>query len=272
MEFKDNKTAWRELLEQAVSEPGLLMQAYRNFHGYSLGNQWAAMMQCHMRGIEPGPIATYKKWLELGRQVQKGSKAIVLCMPVTFKSKKTGDDGEPVEPGMRRYFLWRANWFVISQTEGADYKLPEMPEWDKERALRTLSVAEVTFGHTDGNRQGYAQKGRQIAINPVAQLPHKTLFHELAHILLHTDSGESFAHGETLPRNLREVEAESVAMLVLASLDLPGIEYCRGYIQGWLKGGEITEASSRRIFKAASQILEAGREGKAATTETTMAA
>ena len=35
----------------------------------------------------------------------------------------------------------------------------------------------------NGNCQGYA-KGRQIAINPVAQMPAKTTFHELAHIEL----------------------------------------------------------------------------------------
>jgi len=36
----------------------------------------------------------------------------------------------------------------------------------------------IPFDSIDGNCQGFARK-RGIAINPVAQLPHKTLFHEL---------------------------------------------------------------------------------------------
>ena len=35
---------WSELLKAAVSEPGLILKAYSNFHSYSLGNQIAAMI------------------------------------------------------------------------------------------------------------------------------------------------------------------------------------------------------------------------------------
>jgi hypothetical protein len=110
----------------------------------------------------------------------------------------------------------------------------------------------------NGNCQGYA-KGRQIAINPVAQMPDKTTFHELAHIELgHTS--EAVHDSETLPRNLKEVEAESVALLCLESLRMDGAEYCRGYIQNWLAGATIPERSAQRIFAAADKILKAGIE------------
>jgi hypothetical protein len=36
---------------------------------------------------------------------------------------------------------------------------------------------------------------------------------------------------ELTPRDVREVEAEGVALLVLGALGLEGLEYCRGYIQ-----------------------------------------
>lgn len=109
-----------------------------------------------------------------------------------------------------------------------------------------------------GNTQGYA-KGRQIAISPLAQMPEKTTFHELAHIELgHTS--EAVHDSEHLPRSLREAEAESVALLCLESLGMPGAGYCRGYIQSWLSGAEIPERSAQRIFAAADRILRAGRE------------
>ncbi len=36
-----------DLLQSAVHEPGILSQAYQQFHSYSLGNQLLAMFQCH---------------------------------------------------------------------------------------------------------------------------------------------------------------------------------------------------------------------------------
>ena len=84
-----NGEKWSELLRQAVSQPGLMLKAYSAFHGYSPGNQLAALMQCNIRGIEPGPIDTYKGWQEKGRQVRKGEKAIWLCMPLTRKKKNS---------------------------------------------------------------------------------------------------------------------------------------------------------------------------------------
>jgi hypothetical protein len=63
---------------------------------------------------------------------------------------------------------------------------------------------------------------------------------------------------EWLPRNLQEVEAESVALLCLESLGMDGGEYCRGYIQSWLTGATIPERSAQRIFAVADKILKAG--------------
>ena len=81
---------------------------------------------------------------------------------------------------------------------------------------------------------------------------------------MHTGEGD-FADGEATPRNLREVEAEAVALLCCESLGLEGAEFCRGYIQNWLGRGNgfnaeaITEKSAQKIFRAADQIIRAGR-------------
>jgi hypothetical protein len=64
---------------------------------------------------------------------------------------------------------------------------------------------------------------------------------------------------EYTPKNLREAEAESVALICCESLGLPGAEFCRGYIQNWLNGDVIPEKSAQKIFHAADQILRAGR-------------
>jgi hypothetical protein len=124
------------------------------------------------------------------------------------------------------------------------------------------------FALTDGNCQGYARQ-RAIAVSPLAELPDKTRFHELAHVVLgHTSEADAgLTDSDMTPRSLREVEAEAVALVCLEALALPGAEHCRGYIQHWneQRGAEpIPERSAQRIFKAADQILKAGTvEGEA---------
>lgn len=257
------------LLEKAVTEPGTISAAYFAFHGYSLGNQLLAMFQCEARGIQLGPIASFNGWKERGRHVRKGEKAIELCMPVTCKRavEQTDHDGrtEPDQATFTR-FIYRRNWFVLSQTEGATYDAPTLPDWNRARALQALNVTEQPFTMLDGNCQGYA-KDRTIAVSPVAANPLKTTFHELAHVLLgHTAEAER-RDDERTPRDIREVEAEAVAMLCCAALNLPGIDDARGYIQHWNRTGQpIPEATARKIFKTADAILRAGQpEGKGET-------
>jgi hypothetical protein len=67
-----------------------------------------------------------------------------------------------------------------------------------------------------------------------------------------------------MPRSLKEVEAEAVALVCCESLGLPGADYCRGYVQSWLGDcNEIPADSASRIFKTADSILKAGRSDAA---------
>ena len=263
--------AFADLLRDAVHEPGILSQAYQQFHTYSLGNQLLAMVQCHQRGLEPGPMATYPKWKELGRQVRKGEKALTLCMPITIKRRRHMDQpahhAQPARPALEpgdeatfTRFVYKSRWFVLSQTEGEPLPEQPIPDWDAARALEALRVEEISFTHTNGNCLGFA-RDRAIAINPINPLPHKTRFHELAHVLLgHTAQGLQ-ADGDVTPRNLRECEAEAVSLLCCAALELPGVEECRGYIQSWWgQGQEIPERSAQHVLKVADQILKAGTD------------
>ena len=175
------------LLHEAVNKPGTVMKAYSAFHNYSIGNQLLALVQCQLRGIEPGPINTFPKWQDLKRHVKRGEKALMLCMPVTVKRKETSD-GEEQDASFTT-FVYKARWFVLAQTDGEAMNLPVMPAWEADRCLSALDIERVAFTATDGNCQGYA-KQRQIAINPVAQLPHKTLFHEAARDAGHTSEAE----------------------------------------------------------------------------------
>jgi hypothetical protein len=288
---------WSDLLRRAVEEPGLISEAYSRFHGYSLGNRFAALIQCQERGLEPGPISTFHGWRRLGYAVREGEHALSLCMPLkgTLAREKAASPSnqenranplpDPRQPDIEeieyiRAFVWKPHWFVLSQTQPLDpdnvqpLPPPTLHGWDRALALGTLNIQELPFTHLDGNAQGYAQ-GKSIAVSPLAVFPDKTLFHEMAHIVLgHTGQGHNGVgpNGQgastgtddplidtlTLPRSIVEVEAEGVALLLLDTLELPGQEYCRGYIQHWLEGEAIPEKSAQRIFGAADRILSAG--------------
>src|ERR1700757_3167518 len=139
---------FRQLLEEAVSKPGTLMKAYSLFWNYSLGNQILALFQANRRGIPLGPIASYTRWKELGRHVKRGEKAIELCMPVTCKRSVNDkqEDGTETETEITfKRFVFRRNWFMLSQTDGTEYQAPAIPAWDRTRALAALGVQEIPY-------------------------------------------------------------------------------------------------------------------------------
>lgn len=251
---EDLRPDWEAILDKVLEEPGRLLEAYTAFHRFSLHNTLLAMSQCMNRGIAVAPLATYDGWKAKGRQVKKGEKGIALYRPTFHKvESETGDKVE-----VHKGFVLRYYWFAMSQTEGGEVEVPKVPAWDFERALEALAVTRETFEHPNGNVQGYA-KARTLAINPLAQHPLKTAFHELGHILLgHTELGP--VRHETLDRTLQEAEAECVALLCLEALELPGAEYARGYVQHWRQGQTIPKDSVARIIGAAGKILAAGHE------------
>jgi antirestriction protein ArdC len=259
---------WSQILIDAVNKPGVISTAYQAFWNYSTGNQFLALFECFSRSIEPGPIHTFRGWLNHNRHVRKGEKAITLCMPVSWIEKV--DPKKYLEPGenptdhqqvvIRRRFIYRPNWFVLSQTEGDEYVPLAIPTWEEHRACHVLMIDREPFQRIDGNVQGYANQ-RSYAVSPIAYGPHRTLFHEIAHIILgHTAEFMGMTDtDERTPKDIREVEAEAVALICCQSLGLPGEEFSRGYLQHWLGSQKIEDRSAQRIFHAADQILKAGR-------------
>ncbi|MBV7542153.1 hypothetical protein [Acidovorax sp. sic0104] len=276
---------WLKMIESILTEPGRLGDYYHAFHNYSLGNQALAVEQLLMRDIEVSPISSFQSWKLKGRRVKKGEKAIGLWMPFTPRAKpgevKGSDrkvdpsqltptvDGEKRGPS-RMAFMMKNNWFAFSQTEVDPHAETPAVEpmkaemsWDAQAAMQKLGITEVPFAMVGGNTQGWAlPTAKQIALNPMAQLPHKTRFHELAHCLLHGDETVEMVDGSDLKKSIKEAEAESVAFLCCSALNLPGLAEARGYVQSWLGHSttdrEAYKKSAGRIFSTADKILKAG--------------
>lgn len=260
-------TEFATILQEALTRPGLMNEAYRAFHNFSLGNQILAAVQLYGRGLSLSPIASFNTWKENGRFVRKGQRAISLLMPVPVKRREKNDQAdsaaeETIEGGSFSVFMLRANWFSLEQTEGADF-VPEIvtPTWDPAVALAALGITEEPFDSVRGNVLGYA-RGKTIAINPLNPLKHKTRFHELAHVVLGHTTNTTLDEPVDTPRDIREAEAEGVAYILCSLLDLPGQAESRHYIQGWLDGSKLPEKSAKKIFGAADRIMKSGQATK----------
>jgi len=82
----------------------------------------------------------------------------------------------------------------------------------------------------------------------------KTLAHEIGHALLHDPSSRP----ADLDDRAAEVEAESVAYVVLSSLGIDAGGYSLGYITGWARGdGKLIARTAERVLRAAGEVLEA---------------
>jgi hypothetical protein len=146
---------WAELLNDALTMPGSLGITYNRFYNYSFLN----IILLYLQGVNE-PVATYKRWQEMGRQVKKGSKATSILRPIM--RKETNDGGEEVQ--RLGGFKHVKCLFTVSETEGDE--LPEVapPDWNPTAALAALDIEEVPFEHLDGNVAGYSID-RQFAIN-----------------------------------------------------------------------------------------------------------
>lgn len=250
-----NPPGWPELIEAALTVPGSLGNTYNRFYQYSFGNQILLWMQ----GCQE-PVATLKRWNDMGRRVKKGSKAKAIYIPRHVK--RVEDDG--TEHSIVAGFLLKRCLFGVSDTEGDELPPVVTPEWDKDRALTALDVTEVPFQSTNGNIAGYSVE-RTVAINPVTPYPFKTLMHELGHIVLGHTAPDGVEEYQT-HRGLMEFEAEATAYLTVNELGVPDeadLAESRAYIQHWLHGSEVPgDREIKRVFSATTKILEAGRLGE----------
>ncbi|MUL61256.1 hypothetical protein B5P44_01640 [Mycobacterium sp. CBMA 213] len=246
-----DKIDWRAVLTEALVLPGRMSDTYTRFYNYSFLNQLWLMAQ----GVHE-PCASFNRWKALGRYPIKGAGRYVLHpRPVKKRNEETGED-EIV--AMR--FPPKATAFPLSLTHGAELEMPELPEWDWQRAFTALEVEQIPFELLNGNIQGYSV-GRMFAINPVAKWPGKTTLHELAHIVLgHTTEGDDEA-ASPCSRGVAEAQAESVTYLMAHEIGLDEWDPAesRAYIQNWLDGKEVTDQAIKGVFSAVDAILRAGR-------------
>lgn len=268
------------LLADAVDHPNQwhrLLDASATMWRYSGGNVALLLMQMAQRGpVKPALVAGYKEWERHGRYVIKGERALYVIAPRTARITNTeetehgpaGDERALAEPGdgtnRSRLVGWRGQAvFDVSQTEGEPLLVPipsqqETPLdvdvytglWESltavaRKAHYNIVVSEAQAGLADGYT---SHTRRLISVGSWLDAEDRiaTLAHELAHASLHVPGdaigalyGSSAEH-----RGLAEIEAESVAYVVLRAHGIDRGPQSAAYLAGWADAVLAAEADS----------------------------
>ena len=233
------------------------------FHSYSFNNTLLIAMQKPNASL----VAGYNAWRDKhGRTVKKGEKGIKILAPYTYKVEVESEvEGEPPKEVERRGFK-PTYVFDVSQTEGKELLAIGVNElsgdvngYDKLfRALRLVCPARVDFEDIETGAKGYYNVNeKRIALKTgMSQIQTiKTLVHETAHAMLHSNDAIDQQH--PVDQRTKEVEAESVAFTVCKKYGLDTDDYSFGYIAGWSSDKDVKElrSSLERIRETADKMI-----------------
>ncbi len=237
-----------EQLEHNSDQLTKFLKVMAQFHRYSIYNQILIATQMP----EATRVAGFHTWKKLKRYVVKGSKAISILCPVL--QKKTSPEGE--EENLLGFQVGHV--FDVSQTSGE--KLPSLSAVGGNPGLALVKLhkfaedRKIQVLKSEGLRTAEgASFGGKIVLRPDLDAPKEfgVLAHELAHELLH------FADDRlNLPKQVLELEAESVSFVVCEGVGLDTNSAFSDYIKVWQGNPKLLRASFERIQKCSSLILE----------------
>ena len=230
------------------------------FHNYSFNNQILITMQ----KPEATRVAGFSTWKSMERHINKGEKAIKIIAPIPHKyTVLTKDhDGNETEEEKQWCTFKVVNVFDISQTSGKE--LPSMmPKHVTEEvenfadiveALKKATSATIVFEAMDGETANgyYHNTEHSIHVkNTMSEaMQIKTLAHEIAHSIMHHNDVDT-------ERNVKEMQAESVAYIVSNYLGIDTSDYSFNYVAGWSgeKDTKTLKAEMSKITDTAKKII-----------------
>ncbi len=252
--------AWLHMLQVAARLPS-----------YSLNNTLLVAVQ----RPDATAVAGYRAWAAVGRQVRRGEKGIAILAPCLYKAEES-DGAEPGDAARVLRGFRVVHVFDISQTDGPP--VPEAPQllrgeapdglWEQLATLVAQDGFELQRGDC-GGPNGYTDYQRRVVrvrddVDDAQAV--KTLAHELGHIRADHEHRYLGAPASSRRcRGLAEVEAESIAFIVLASSGADASSFSAPYVAGWSGGNsEMLTATAERVTSCASGILGAtGRRDRA---------
>lgn len=257
-----------------------VLDTMAKFYHYSANNVLLIAMQMPTATH----VASYTSWQKkFKRQVKKGQRGLSIITPAPYKKTEeqeviNPDTGKPVmnrdgtpiteevEVTVPRYKV--AKVFDLSQTTGDPLPELDVPELtgtvENYRvfmdAMRAVSPVPIRFDTIEGEAKGYYDSAKkEIVIKEgMSELQTmKTAVHEISHARLH--DRDTMLAGEGLKdQKTRELEAESIAYVVLSHYHLDSSDYSIPYLASWSSSQDTDalRASMDTIRRGASEIFD----------------
>lgn len=240
-----------------------------SFYQYSFGNAILIFLQ----NPNASYVAGYRAWNKLGRFVKKGSKGLAILAPCIRKvevfkepaDKSEYHDEEAEKETMKVVSGFRIVYvYDIADTDGSDEYIPVLVKGlagngDSEKAIYERLVSVISREYRINEATGTSSKGSYNletgVITVRSDLEYlqkvKTLLHEVSHAF-------DFAMNpdESVPRNRRELIAESSAFVVSTRLGLDTSAYSLSYIQSWLRDKKELKVIADSVQKVAYRIIK----------------
>jgi len=267
-------TALQDKLANLASSDDWLkyLSTARTFHRYSPQNQMLLALQ----GAQ-GNVAGYRTWQRIPStdggtcQVAKGESGLRILAPMKGSAKTvdetTGDEvTKHFLRGFRTVKVFHQGQLVARPDLGQDAATPILltgeNRWQDvfsavkdhledngfDVDFQTPTPTESWNGYTDYN-------AAKVRISSTLEGPQqvKTLLHEWAHVQL--DHHERRLGG--LTRDMREVEAESVAYLLGQTIGLDSQGYSVPYITGWSRGDPaLIEQTAMQVLETTKKLVD----------------
>jgi len=255
----------KQIANQAIDELSLALErghsetlrkylaAMAVFHRYSLHN----IMLIASQRPDATRVAGFHTWRQLGRNVKKGAKGILILAPVVLRKSKeeatSEEDHSQTALGFRAVYA-----FDQIDTEGKS--LSELgsaqgdPSGYTERLKQFVAQRGIQLEYSDAiyPAQGQCSAGKIVLLpGQSAAEEYATLAHETAHAILHLQERRA----ETTKR-VRETEAEAVAFVICEAIGLKAASSA-DYIQLYSGDKETLAESLEHVQRASSEILAA---------------
>ena len=280
----DSKTLLKAKLEEyindlanATDEVALSAEIRRyltffaKFHNYSYHNR----ILIYIQRPNATKVASYKTWQSKFRQVNKGSKGIMVLAPIISKSKKPeGEEEEDINLSSDVKGFRAVSVFDIADTSPMDERgeIPDTPKWFDENT--PSETADMLFGAVsevakdmginvtrDASMKGEKGYSAGDHINISSDVEGvgglSTMIHELAHELMHRKTSSIYYidnGGGQSATELKELQAESVSYVVLKHYGIP-VSHHATYLALWKANKERIQNNLEIISKVSQFII-----------------
>jgi antirestriction protein ArdC len=253
-----------DLIEQGVdrllSDPNAFYRFSGKFHHYSIHNQLLIMAQ----KPDATRCASFAKWKELGRSVNKGERGLAIFYPIFGKPmEKVDPDTGEITTHQPLVGFGVGTTFDVSQT--SDDPLPVAPtlvdRLGESAAARDVDRRVASYGLGQGLRMTklpigtargfYAPRVETIGLNqdlPFGDiLTTKTLLHEIAHY----EDDRIFQDD----RRDTEAVAESAACIAMNHFGMDTADYSHPYLATWAQDMSRLRANLGKAQKIATRLI-----------------